>query len=174
MSKVDCYHSSGCWEWIASRIRNGYGQFRLNGKMVLAHMVSYELFVGSIPDRMFVCHSCDNPGCVNPDHLWIGTSKDNHQDAKQKGHLPMGDKHGLRLHPDSRSFGNRNGSRLYPEKRVRGVEHHDAKLNPEIVRVFRVRYESGGVSYRELADEYGVTINAVRKAIKGLTWKHVK
>lgn len=83
--------TEGCWLWTAGRYSNGYGKIRVqvDGQWAdgLAHRVAYELFVGAIPDGLYVCHSCDNPGCVNPDHLFPGTGSDNMRDAVRKGRL---------------------------------------------------------------------------------------
>jgi hypothetical protein len=75
-----------CWNWPKGKDRKGYGQFHhgRNG-IYKAHRVSYQIFKGDIPERLCVCHSCDNAGCVNPDHLWIGTIKDNNLDRVRKG-----------------------------------------------------------------------------------------
>ena len=73
--------SSACWTWTGKRYPTGYGRF---GKHY-AHRVAYELAYGPIPEGMHVCHSCDNPPCCNPAHLWIGTPKDNMQDRERKG-----------------------------------------------------------------------------------------
>lgn len=78
----------GCWEWQKKIGKHGYGQVTLNQKHCLIHRVSYEEFKSSIPKGKQVCHTCDNKKCVNPDHLWIGTAKENRQDAKIKGRLP--------------------------------------------------------------------------------------
>lgn len=74
----------GCWEWLGSKI-NGYGQFYYEGKNYRAHRLSYKIFIGPTPDDLFVCHKCDNPGCVNPKHLFLGTNSDNQKDCVAKG-----------------------------------------------------------------------------------------
>lgn len=73
-----------CWEWLAGKHVDGYGTFWVNRKNSLAHRVSYELFVGSIPPSLSVLHTCDNPSCVNPKHLFVGTQDDNMKDMIQK------------------------------------------------------------------------------------------
>ncbi|MGJ0510229.1 MAG: HNH endonuclease signature motif containing protein [Methylocystis sp.] len=76
----------GCWEWTAAKSVRGYGTFGLRkGKMVPAHRMSWELTYGKIPDGLIVCHHCDNPECVRPDHLFLGTYSDNTQDMIRKG-----------------------------------------------------------------------------------------
>jgi hypothetical protein len=74
-----------CWFWSGAYNSRGYGSFSYNQKRISAHKYSYQSFVGEIPDGMYVCHSCDNKKCVNPQHLWLGTPKDNTQDMIAKG-----------------------------------------------------------------------------------------
>lgn len=73
----------GCWRWLANTDRRGYGHLTIKGKAVQAHRFAYELFVGP-PGDLFVLHRCDNPACVRPDHLWLGTHADNMADMKTK------------------------------------------------------------------------------------------
>ncbi len=86
IKKVNIKTSNECWEWNAG-YRSVYGGFKFNGKTIDAHRMSYMLFKGEIPEKMFVCHTCDNTKCVNPEHLFLGTHSDNMKDAFNKGRL---------------------------------------------------------------------------------------
>lgn len=75
-----------CWNWTAGlRGKSGYGAFKYKGKVLDAHRLSYKLHKGEIPEGLLVCHTCDNRRCVNPDHLWLGSYRDNWMDAVTKG-----------------------------------------------------------------------------------------
>jgi hypothetical protein len=87
----------GCWLWIGNKDKDGYGRFCINhNEEIRSHRYSYQLFRGKVPKNKFVCHSCDNPSCVNPHHLWLGTVLDNHRDMDNKGRRVSvaGEKHG--------------------------------------------------------------------------------
>lgn len=90
MEKVGDPNDNGCWPWCGSlvgldRIAGGTGSFRWKSKSQAAHRASYEIFKGPIGENLSVCHTCDVPSCVNPDHLFLGTQKDNNMDKAKKG-----------------------------------------------------------------------------------------
>ncbi len=95
--KIDKRGPDDCWPWLASSLPSGYGKLNLGGSSYLAHRIVYKLAKGE-PGDLHVCHSCDNPKCCNPNHLWLGTAADNQRDSGEKGranrHSPCGEKNG--------------------------------------------------------------------------------
>jgi hypothetical protein len=83
--KVDVKGPDDCWEWQAFKNEQGYGRFYFNGRLHGAHRVAYQLTYRDFDQSLDCCHKCDNPSCVNPEHLFLGTEKDNIDDMMKKG-----------------------------------------------------------------------------------------
>jgi HNH endonuclease len=83
-------NDSGCWIWTGNKNQYGYGRISWGARKRLVHRLAFQLFKGESPGARLVCHTCDTPACFNPDHLWLGTSHDNTQDAFHKGRRPTG------------------------------------------------------------------------------------
>ena len=143
--KVD--KSGECWEWTACKVRNGYGQFKLDGRPQQAHRVSWRLAHGDIPQGegyhgTCVCHTCDNPSCVRPDHLFLGTNADNLQDMAEKGRSTLGS-----LHPN-------------------------AKLTEEDIPLIR-EYLRYGCTQKYIGSLFGVRSNQISRINTGKSWSHI-
>lgn len=151
--KVD--KSGDCWLWTAARNKKGYGVAWDGDRTQKAHRVSFFLAHGYMP-TLCVLHKCDVPHCVNPDHLFLGTRADNNRDMTRKGRHASKDDYC------------RGRTGKYP----RGIKHPGAVLNPEIVRKIRIDKEI--LSYSQIARRYGIGMTTAYKAIKGITWSHVK
>ena len=141
--------NSGCWHWISAMSggkKKGYPAIHLNKKKTLAHRYSYELHVGPIPDGLYVLHKCDTPLCVNPNHLFLGTHKDNMEDMTRKG-------------------------RSQDQK---GEKNNRKKLNEADIINIRAIYKYCDVTHQRLADIYNVSRRTIGKIIDGTRWYHVQ
>lgn len=168
-SKVD-QASEGCWLWRGTMFQQGYGCFKIAGRLHKAHRVAYLYAIGPIPKGLVVCHSCDIRNCVKPSHLSVGTHQDNSNDAVSKGRQAKGEKHGSRLHPEKVTRGDKHWSHLHPEQK-RGELNGRAILDRKQVEEIRARYAAGGVSQLVLSDEYHVAQTTISAIVRGIVWK---
>ncbi len=137
----------GCWLWTGATMRNGYGVFHARRyRKTVAHRFSWEIHNGPIPEGLFVCHHCDNRNCVRPDHLFVGTNKDNVADMRAKGR-------------------GSNGV-------TRGEAHWYAKLTEEKVRLAR-RLFAQGVTPLQIAQRVAVHRDTIYRVVRRKAWKHV-
>lgn len=164
-SKVE--KTSDCWLWVGSKYLSGYGRFFIKTKGVRAHRFSWQLANGPIPEGLCVCHKCDNPPCVKPEHLFLATHSENMLDAGRKG------RNGSQRYPERVPRGDKHGARLHPERVPRGENCGKSRLTEaDVVRIRQLHSE--GRSLRCLGREYGVHDTTIYFAVRGLTWRHVQ
>lgn len=138
-----------CWLWTGFRNAQGYGKLNVAGRKRGAHQVAYELTYGPIPKGLDICHHCDNPPCVRPDHLFAGTVSDNMNDAVAKG---------------------RKGGK--PNLLIAGERHGLAVLTDETVREIR-RLFASGMMKKDIATRLNIGRHLVQSVVNGHTWSHV-
>lgn len=174
--------SADCSLWTGPVNRGGYGVYNHLGERCLAHRAAWILTFGPIPDGMGVLHHCDNPPCVRPDHLFIGTQADNARDMNAKGRnvfqkhpekMPRGDRHHARKHPEKMPRGDDHPARVHPERMARGERCGTAKLTESDIRTIR-RLHAEGIGYVRLARQFGVHKTNIASIVTGKTWRHVK
>lgn len=152
LSKVEIDNVTGCWNWKNS-VRRDYGRFKLYGKFEGAHRMAYLLFKGPINENMLICHNCDNPRCVNPEHLFQGTYQDNAIDAYQKGRMVL---------PENSAYfkeGHIPGNRL---------------LSEDIIRLIREDISEGMLSLVKIAKRHNVKYQTVRDIKSGRSYINIK
>lgn len=137
--------NSGCWLWHGTTDRNGYGQIQVDGKTRFAHRTSYALYCHEIPGGAHVCHKCDTPACVNPDHLFLGDQQSNMADKMQKGRGVF----------------------------VKGESHGRVRLTENQVIEIIALLATGTISKMALSRRYQVSRGAIRQIQEGRNWRHL-
>jgi hypothetical protein len=155
-AKVDVQGENDCWEWTAGKQTGGYGSIRDNGKTMTAHRLSLMIHSGPPTDaKMYACHECNNPGCVNPKHLRWDMPKGNHDDRVKAGtHSPP---------PPSK-----NNPPV-----LRGADNPRTKLTPEQVLSIREDYEAGKHTALELSKMHEISKPTIYQILSRRSWKHI-
>jgi hypothetical protein len=137
--------NNGCWNFLGNKDKDGYGVFgHGRNKQLRAHRASFEFHKKTSVANLLVCHSCDNPSCINPDHLFLGNPKENMQDMINKGR----------------------------KANCKGSNHPLSKLD-EIDVLFIRQERSFGKKLKDIANDYGITFQTVSDICRGKTWKHL-
>jgi hypothetical protein len=139
--------NSGCWLWMGAAKAKGYGNIWNGAKHEGAHRVSFRIHCHDIPPNMVVCHKCDNPACINPDHLWLGTTRENMHDCISKGRMRRGIPQGRK-----------NASAILTEEDVLAIRADEGRYGYRII----------------LAKKYGVCPGTISQIRDRSSWRHVK
>jgi hypothetical protein len=156
-AKVD--QRADCWLWLGARNATGYGHAILNGKQTTAQRVAWELTHGPIPAGQFALHRCDNPSCVRPSHLFLGTHQDNMADMVGKGRAASGE---------------RSAWHLYPDRVPRGEANGMSKLTADKVRAIRSQHAQRIASLAVIAAMFGVSRSTAKRIVRRDTWRHIQ
>jgi hypothetical protein len=152
---VDRKNPDDCWIWSGGKNNKGYGRISNKEGSTLAHRVSFELFNSDIPNKLEVLHTCDNPPCVNPNHLYLGTHLENMMDMASKNRSARNNSHGTHTHPESICKGERNGR---------------SKLIKTQAENIRIQF-SNGLSVKSLSINFNVSKRTISRIISGESWK---
>lgn len=139
--KVKKGNGDECWEWLACKDPKGYGLIKLNGRNQFAHRIAWILTYGEIPDGLFALHKCDNPPCVRPDHIFLGTQADNRRDCVEKG------------------------------RQIHGEMNWNAKLTKDQVMEIRELYLTGNYTKSKLGKLFNVSPSSIYLIIAHKNWK---
>lgn len=144
-NKVDKRGWDECWNWTGSLNMKGYGSFAVNRGFPtkIAHRIAYLLFTGTLNKNLFVCHSCDNPSCCNPNHLWQGTAKENSNDMVKKHRSPRGEKQG-----------------------------HSTLTKTDVIAI-RAMYATGRFKHKEISSYFKTSKGNIQHICARETWRHL-
>ncbi len=190
--------SDACWPWAGYCNTNGYGNVRILGRRASTHRLAYELSHGSIPTGLFVLHTCDNPPCCNPTHLYTGTAADNSRDAMSRNRTAKGERNGYsklsnadiseigRLYDAGKTqveiakqFGVRQSAIARHTNgrgkgwNFRGTNNPGSKITPDVVREIRQRRESGE-KLQSIAGSVGLSVPRVSEIANRKGWRQVE
>ena len=152
-----------CLIWMGARNEHGYGVIGFRGSSFGSHRAAWMVANGEIPNGLCVCHKCDVPACINPEHLFLGTHTDNMRDMVSKC------RNGHNTHPE-KFLGDRGYSTLHPEV-YRGERNSNAKLTESDVRLIRQMAQTR--TQPEVARAFGITFQTVSKIVRRTRWAHV-
>lgn len=161
---------TGCWIWTGSTKPNGYGNINVAGKTLMTHRAAWLAFKGEIPNGMQVCHHCDTPACVNPDHLFLGSQKDNMDDMDAKGRRVVPNNAGS----SNPMFGRQHTSETKAKQSAAkegqfvGSKHPKATINEQTARA--ILDCKGRMTARAAAENLGVSWHVVRNIWSGKSW----
>lgn len=136
--------TENCWIWNGS-VSKGYGRMKVDNKVYSAHRLSFKLFKGKIPKNRIICHTCDNPKCVNPEHLYAGTPQTNSDDKFYRGR------------------------QRYNPPCLKGEDNGFSKLDTKTIH--KIRNEKGAP--KDIAEKFGLSLSHVRRIISRESWGHV-
>ncbi len=139
---------NGCWNWVGAHDLKGYGQVkirRLHKTVLLAHRISYQHYIGDISKNMYICHKCDNPQCVNPEHLFVGTHQDNMDDMISKGR--------------------------YKHPNVKGTKNPKSKLTEQ--DVYQIIKLLPIYTNKDIGNKFNVSHSTISCIRRGKVWTHI-
>lgn len=148
LSRIKIDQKTKCWEWQGAKTMNGYGSITYEKERYYTHRIMHKASKDNLDqEKRYVCHTCDNPKCVNPAHLWAGSPEDNVTDAVEKDRMAG--------------------------PNYEGEEHHQAQLTEDEVLEIRQKYSQAEYSQKELGKEYGVRRTQIGSIVRGENWQSV-